>query len=193
MSELDRDDGVSRRKVLECMTWVGTGVLWTISGGVPHSLGLIDEAAAQEAHAPDLPADQRQPYRLRLQDAVPECARHARGVHRQGQCVADKARLHDPHRRHQPLVDWQRSSTTPTKSSRRPGSTFTTCPASTISSIRSRSFSCERYGQRHQGRRLVQLRRQRRALHRRSSTSTISRRAGSAISAPSSSNGSKPT
>jgi 3',5'-cyclic AMP phosphodiesterase CpdA len=31
------------------MTWVGTGVLWTISGGVPHSLGLIDQAVAQEA------------------------------------------------------------------------------------------------------------------------------------------------
>jgi hypothetical protein len=30
-------DSVSRRKVLECMTWCGTGVLWTISGGVPHS------------------------------------------------------------------------------------------------------------------------------------------------------------
>ena len=29
MSKFDRDDGVSRRKVLECMTWVGTGVLWT--------------------------------------------------------------------------------------------------------------------------------------------------------------------
>jgi 3',5'-cyclic AMP phosphodiesterase CpdA len=43
------DDGLSRRKVLECMTWVGTGVLWTVSGGVPHSLGLIDAAAAQEA------------------------------------------------------------------------------------------------------------------------------------------------
>ena len=39
MSESNRDDGVSRRKVLECMTWVGTGVLWTVSGGVPHSLG----------------------------------------------------------------------------------------------------------------------------------------------------------
>jgi 3',5'-cyclic AMP phosphodiesterase CpdA len=49
MSDSDRDDGPSRRKVLECMTWVGTGVLWTISGGVPHSLGLIGEAAAAEA------------------------------------------------------------------------------------------------------------------------------------------------
>jgi 3',5'-cyclic AMP phosphodiesterase CpdA len=49
MSEFDREDGVNRRKVLECMTWVGAGVLWTISGGVPHSLGLIDQAVAQEA------------------------------------------------------------------------------------------------------------------------------------------------
>ena len=45
----DHDDRVSRRKALECMTWVGTGVLWTISGGVPHSLGLIDQAIAKEA------------------------------------------------------------------------------------------------------------------------------------------------
>ena len=49
MSEFDREDSVSRRQVLECMTWVGTGVLWTISGGVPHSLGLIDQAVAQDA------------------------------------------------------------------------------------------------------------------------------------------------
>jgi 3',5'-cyclic AMP phosphodiesterase CpdA len=45
----DHEDGPSRRKVLECMTWAGTGVLWTITGGVPHSLGLVGEAAAQEA------------------------------------------------------------------------------------------------------------------------------------------------
>ena len=36
----DEGPGVSRRRVLECMTWAGTGVLWTISGGVPRSLGL---------------------------------------------------------------------------------------------------------------------------------------------------------
>ena len=29
------EGGVSRRKVLECMTWAGTGVVWTVSGGVP--------------------------------------------------------------------------------------------------------------------------------------------------------------
>ena len=34
-------EGLSRRRVLECMTWAGTGILWTVSGGVPRSLGLI--------------------------------------------------------------------------------------------------------------------------------------------------------
>ena len=41
--------GVSRRRVLECMTWAGTGVLWTISGGVPRSLGLVGSAMAEPA------------------------------------------------------------------------------------------------------------------------------------------------
>jgi 3',5'-cyclic AMP phosphodiesterase CpdA len=45
----DHGEGPNRRKVLECMTWAGTGVLWTIAGGVPHSLGIVGEAAAQEA------------------------------------------------------------------------------------------------------------------------------------------------
>ena len=48
MNKFDRNDGVNRRKVLECMTWVGTGVLWTVSGGVPRSLGIIDQAVAAE-------------------------------------------------------------------------------------------------------------------------------------------------
>jgi 3',5'-cyclic AMP phosphodiesterase CpdA len=48
-SETDHD-GVSRRKVLECMTWAGTGVLWTIAGGVPTSMGIIDGAVAAESN-----------------------------------------------------------------------------------------------------------------------------------------------
>jgi len=48
MSTHDHDDNPSRRKVLECMTWAGTGVLWTLAGGVPTSLGIIDEALAAE-------------------------------------------------------------------------------------------------------------------------------------------------
>ena len=42
------DDKPSRRNVLECMTWAGTGVLWTIAGGVTRSMGIIDGALAAE-------------------------------------------------------------------------------------------------------------------------------------------------
>jgi 3',5'-cyclic AMP phosphodiesterase CpdA len=44
----DHDRSVNRRQVLECMTWAGTGVLWTVAGGVPRSLGIIDQALAAE-------------------------------------------------------------------------------------------------------------------------------------------------
>jgi 3',5'-cyclic AMP phosphodiesterase CpdA len=49
MASHDSGDGTTRRKVLECMTWAGTGLLWTVSGGVPRSLGLLDEAMAAES------------------------------------------------------------------------------------------------------------------------------------------------
>ena len=39
---------VDRRGALECMLWAGTGVLWTISGGVPSS-ALLGSAQAQGA------------------------------------------------------------------------------------------------------------------------------------------------
>jgi 3',5'-cyclic AMP phosphodiesterase CpdA len=45
----DKADGPSRRRVLECMTWAGTGVLWTVAGGVPRSLGIVNEAMAAGA------------------------------------------------------------------------------------------------------------------------------------------------
>ena len=46
----DHDDrhSVSRRKILECMTWAGTGVLWSIAGGTPRSLGIVGETMAAE-------------------------------------------------------------------------------------------------------------------------------------------------
>lgn len=38
-------DGIDRRGLLECMAWVGTGVVWTMAGGIPRSR-LIGEAEA---------------------------------------------------------------------------------------------------------------------------------------------------
>jgi 3',5'-cyclic AMP phosphodiesterase CpdA len=40
-------DGVSRRRALECMLWAGTGVLWTVTGGIPKS-SLMGSAQAAE-------------------------------------------------------------------------------------------------------------------------------------------------
>src|SRR5258707_2568698 len=47
----DEHDGIDRRGALECMIWAGTGVLWTMVGGVPRSSSLlgISEAKAQAA------------------------------------------------------------------------------------------------------------------------------------------------
>ena len=44
----DRESGLDRRQALECMLWAGTGVVWTVAGGVPSSR-LIGSAKAAEA------------------------------------------------------------------------------------------------------------------------------------------------
>jgi len=41
-------DGIDRRGFLSCMAWAGTGILWSMSGGLPSGLGL---GAAQAAEA----------------------------------------------------------------------------------------------------------------------------------------------
>jgi 3',5'-cyclic AMP phosphodiesterase CpdA len=41
------DKGLDRRQALECMIWAGTGVIWTLAGGVPKST-LIGSAQAAE-------------------------------------------------------------------------------------------------------------------------------------------------
>jgi 3',5'-cyclic AMP phosphodiesterase CpdA len=49
MAKHDHEDGgIDRRHALECMIWAGTGVLWTLSGGIPKSIGLVGVAAAAE-------------------------------------------------------------------------------------------------------------------------------------------------
>jgi hypothetical protein len=104
MSAFDHDHSqddprLSRRKVLECMTWAGTGVLWSISGGVPHALGLIDSAQAAEPTGLTF---------LQISDShigfdkprQPQRHRHARGSHRPDQSHAGEAVVHDPYRRY---------------------------------------------------------------------------------------------
>src|SRR6476661_527173 len=55
MASDNREDGMSRRQTLECMVWVGTAVLWKVSGGMPQSLSLLDGAQAAVAMAQTKP------------------------------------------------------------------------------------------------------------------------------------------
>src|SRR5262249_227146 len=43
----DDKDGIDRRGALECMIWAGTGVLWTIAGGIPRASSLLGISAAK--------------------------------------------------------------------------------------------------------------------------------------------------
>ena len=42
----DKGDGIDRRGMLECMAWVGTGLLWSLSGGIPVSRVLAKDSDA---------------------------------------------------------------------------------------------------------------------------------------------------
>jgi 3',5'-cyclic AMP phosphodiesterase CpdA len=42
-------NGLTRRHALECMIWAGTGIMWTMVGGVPKPLNLLGEAQAAES------------------------------------------------------------------------------------------------------------------------------------------------
>jgi Icc protein len=44
-----QDEGVARRSILKCMLWAGSGVLWTVAGGVPRSFRIETAEAATAA------------------------------------------------------------------------------------------------------------------------------------------------
>lgn len=46
MTNPDQDPaGPTRRRLLECMGWAGTGLLWSLQAGVPAAVGLHSAAA----------------------------------------------------------------------------------------------------------------------------------------------------
>ncbi len=55
MTGQDETPLASRRKVLECAGWIGAGMLWMVTGGVPRTIGMIGTAEAETAPggAPD--------------------------------------------------------------------------------------------------------------------------------------------
>src|SRR5579864_8967919 len=52
--ETRTEDGIDRRGFLKCMAWAGTGVLWTVTGGVLGSCTLAEAARGGGAGGGDL-------------------------------------------------------------------------------------------------------------------------------------------
>ena len=48
MQDKIADDKIDRRGLLKCMTWIGTGLIWTVAGGVPVSR-LLGESSKDSA------------------------------------------------------------------------------------------------------------------------------------------------
>ena len=105
MPHHDHDDpsgeGVSRRHALECMIWAGTGVLWTLSGGVPKSLSLLGEAEAAEAMSTGFTFLQISDSHVGFdKPANPHALDTLKEAIAKVKALPAKPVLHDPHRRH---------------------------------------------------------------------------------------------
>src|SRR3984957_9732498 len=47
------NDGVDRRGFLKCMAWAGTGLVWTMSGGIPASRAFAKTAGTSAGKGAD--------------------------------------------------------------------------------------------------------------------------------------------
>ena len=82
------NDGVDRRGFLKCMAWAGTGLVWTMSGGIPVSRAFAKNSKkdAMQRRGLQLCADQRQPHRLQ-QAGQSGCYCDSADCHQQDQCA----------------------------------------------------------------------------------------------------------
>ena len=141
-------------------------LLWTIAGGVPAALGLIDEALAQETQAAS-PSCRSATATSASTSPPTRTPRHAREAVGQDQRAARPSRPSCSTPATSPICRSRPSSTTPTRSSAQARLDVHYVPGEhdVLDDEQGKPYR-ERYGHGTQGRRLVQLRRQRRALRR---------------------------
>ena len=89
----NKPEGVTRRHALECMIWAGTGVLWTVSGGVPKSLGLLGSGRGGRGCRAASPSCRSRDSHVGFDKAAnPHALDTLEGGDRQGQGAAGEAR-----------------------------------------------------------------------------------------------------
>jgi hypothetical protein len=95
---------IDRRGALECMIWAGTGVLWTVAGGVPVSSFLLGSSEAKAQAATGFTFLQISDSHIGFKAPANPNPMARRGD-RQSRRLAAEARLHDPYRRYHAFVE----------------------------------------------------------------------------------------
>ena len=155
MAKKDEETGMDRRGFLECMAWVGTGAVWTMSSGVLKGMPLGQtgehaDGARGRQRRPPVRADQRQPHRLRQ---AREHRRHRDAARRdredQGRCPSRRPSSCTPATSR--TCRSRPSSTRCSRCCRSSRCRCSTCPANTTCSRTTARATCERFGKGTQG------------------------------------------
>ena len=153
MQDKIADDQINRRGLLKCMTWIGTGLIWTVSGGVPVSRLLGD--SSKEATGSGLSfvqiSDSHIGFQesLRIQTLRPRCKLAVDKIN----ALPARARVSHPHRRSYSFIKaWRiRRYGWSAAGAARQGVSFS-FPASTTSPGMTAKSILERYGKNSKGR-----------------------------------------
>ena len=101
----ENSGGLDRRQTLKCMLWAGTGVVWTVVGGVPASR-LVGSAKAAEGRFSFVQiSDSHIGF---AKPANPDARANSRSRHREDPRDAGRTRVHDPHGRRHPYRQAER-------------------------------------------------------------------------------------
>ena len=168
-------DGVDRRGFLECMAWAGTGMVWTVSGGVLSSKAFGQGPVTQMGGSAGFSFVQISDSHIGFNKAAnSDVTSTFQQAISKINALERNAGLSDSYRRLEPSVktDRIRHARSSVKVGQIRASLLsflanTTCSPTTVSNI------WQRYGKGTKGGRLVQLRSQRGTFHRPSKCSRI--------------------
>ena len=89
------DSNMERRGFLNCMTWAGTAMVWTVAGGVPRSRLIGSAEAATNEFTFVQISDSHLGFDNAANPNVTATLQGGAGCHWQ---VAEEAGIHDPYR-----------------------------------------------------------------------------------------------
>ena len=100
------NDGIDRRGFLKCMAWAGTGLVWTMSGGIPVSRAFAKSMHRNAGKGGDFSFVQISDSHMGFnKPANPDVARPCRSAVDKINGLAHATGVSAAHRRHQPSLE----------------------------------------------------------------------------------------